>query len=80
MTEQFDVSTLNWVKAEIDETLREARIALESYVENPEDETQIHFCATYLHQVRGTLQIVELSGAHMLPQCVGVPITKASAS
>jgi chemosensory pili system protein ChpA (sensor histidine kinase/response regulator) len=68
MSEQFDVSTLNWVKAEIDETLHEARLALEKYVDNPEDETQIHFCATHLHQVRGTLQMVELNGAYMLAE------------
>jgi chemosensory pili system protein ChpA (sensor histidine kinase/response regulator) len=63
MTGHFDVSTLNWVKGEIDETLKEARVVLEKYAENPEDEAQIHFCATHLHQVAGTLEMVELYGA-----------------
>ena len=63
MAAKIDISTLNWVKGEIDETLKQARIALEAYVEEPEDETQIRFCVNYLHQVRGTLQMVELEGA-----------------
>jgi chemosensory pili system protein ChpA (sensor histidine kinase/response regulator) len=66
MTDHFDVSTLNWVKGEIDETLKEARLALEKFVDNPEDETQLHFCGTHLHQVAGTLQMVELYGAGQL--------------
>ena len=39
MAENLDYSTLNWVKGEIDETLTQARQALEAYVENPDDET-----------------------------------------
>lgn len=61
--ESFDVSTLNWVKVEIDETLKQARIALEAYVENSDDQTQLQSCVSYLHQVAGTLQMVELQGS-----------------
>ena len=68
MTENLDYSTLNWVKGEIDETLTQVRVALESYVENPDDETQIRFVVTYLHQVLGTLKMVELYGAVMLAE------------
>ena len=35
MNQAIDFSTLTWVKNELDETLREARQALESHVENP---------------------------------------------
>ena len=63
---KVDPSTLGWVKAEIDETLKQARLALESYAENPADESKLRFCVTYLHQVLGTLQMVELDGAAML--------------
>ncbi len=63
MAENFDVSTLAWVKGEIDETLRQAHMALESFLETPDDTAQLRFCVTYLHQVRGTLQMVELGGA-----------------
>ncbi len=68
MAEQFDLSTLNWIKGEIDETLKQARIALESFAEDPDDEPQLRFCVTYLHQVRGTLQMVELLGAAQLAE------------
>lgn len=63
MAEQFDVSTLAWVKGEIDDTLKQARIALEAYVEDPDEETQLQSCIDYIHQVSGTLQMVELLGA-----------------
>jgi len=63
---KVDPSTLGWVKAEIDETLKQARLALETYTENTADESKLRFCATYLHQVLGTLQMVELDGAALL--------------
>ncbi|MBI5613006.1 MAG: Hpt domain-containing protein [Gammaproteobacteria bacterium] len=65
---KIDSGTLGWVKTEIDETLKQARIALEAYAENPADNTRLRFCTTYLHQVLGTLQMVELDGAAMLAQ------------
>ena len=58
-----DANTLKWVKSEIDETLKQAQTALEAYVEDTNDESQIRFCINYLHQVYGTLQMVELHGA-----------------
>jgi len=65
-TSTVDVSTLGWVKAEIDESLRQARQSLEAYAENPGDDSQLRFCTTHLHQVVGTLEMVELDGAAML--------------
>jgi len=62
----IDPGTLGWVKTEIDETLKQARLALESFAENTSDNTSLRFCNTYLHQVLGTLQMVELDGAAML--------------
>lgn len=66
MFEDSEYNALNWVKGEIEETLNQARHALESYVENPKDTAQLRFCVTYLHQVRGTLQMIELYGAALL--------------
>ena len=63
---KVDPSTLGWVKAEIDETLKQARLALETYTENTADDSKLRFCTTYLHQVLGTLQMVELDGAALL--------------
>lgn len=63
---RIDGNTLSWVKSEIDQTMDNARKALESYVEDSQDESQLRFCLNYLHQVYGTLQMVELYGAGML--------------
>lgn len=68
MDKNLDYGTLSWVKQEIDETLNQARQALEEYVDNPEDGTQLQFCFSYLHQVTGTLQMVELYGAALLAE------------
>ncbi len=62
---ELDINTLSWVKSEIDDTLTQAQAALESYVEDQDDESRLQFCLNYLHQVRGTLQMVELYGAAM---------------
>ncbi len=68
MADSYDYSTLNWVKGEIDETLDQARQSLEAFVENPEDEAQLQFCVNHLHQVHGTLKMVELYGAVMIAE------------
>jgi len=66
--ENIDFTTLTWVKPELDETLRQARQALEAYVEEGEDPGQLKSCVTYLHQVQGTLRMVELYGAAMVAE------------
>lgn len=66
LQQEIDFTTLNWVKQELDETLKQARQALEAYVEDPADSSLMRFCATYLHQVQGTLRMVELYGAAMV--------------
>ena len=68
MNEAIDYSTVKWVKQELDATLKQARQALEAYVEHPDDESQLRFCAVHLHQVQGTLQMVELYGAALLAE------------
>ncbi|WP_455221091.1 Hpt domain-containing protein [Kaarinaea lacus] len=66
--QELDYTTLKWVKDEIQESLNQTRQALEAYVENPNDSTQIRFCATYLHQIYGTLQMVEIYGGALLAE------------
>jgi chemosensory pili system protein ChpA (sensor histidine kinase/response regulator) len=61
-----DFTTLTWVKPELDETLRQARNALQIYVEEGEDVSQLKDCSSFLHQVHGTLRMVELYGAAMV--------------
>ena len=68
MGDWHDYVALEWVKGEIAETLKQARQALEAYVENPQDLTRMRFCLTYVHQVHGTLQMVEFFGAALLAE------------
>ncbi|MAD44486.1 MAG: hybrid sensor histidine kinase/response regulator [Oceanospirillaceae bacterium] len=63
-----DYIALEWVKGEIEETLQQAQQALEAYVENPQDSSRLKFCLSYLHQIHGTLQMVEFYGAALLAE------------
>jgi chemosensory pili system protein ChpA (sensor histidine kinase/response regulator) len=63
-----DYIALEWVKGEIQETLQQAQQSLEAYGENPQDKSRLKFCFSYLHQVRGTLQMVEFFGAALLAE------------
>lgn len=66
LQDHTDFTTLHWVKAELDDALSKARQALESYVEDSRDTYVMHTCAADLHQVHGTLRMVELYGAAMV--------------
>ena len=60
-----DFTALNWVKPALDATLAQARESLEAYVEDPRNLEPMRACVTHLHQVQGTLRMVELYGAAM---------------
>jgi chemosensory pili system protein ChpA (sensor histidine kinase/response regulator) len=66
LQDHIDFTTLQWVKPELDDTLSIAREALESYVDNPGKRDYMRTCADHLHQVHGTLKMVELYGAAMV--------------
>ncbi len=66
LEEQSDFSTLAWIKPQIDQLLSEARQALEAHAENPGDRGSMQTCVELLHQVLGTLRMVELYGAAAL--------------
>src|SRR5699024_12410792 len=68
LEDDIDFTTLNWVKPELDEALTRARQALEEYVEAPDDANLMQICAGELHQVQGTLRMVELYGAATVVQ------------
>lgn len=63
-----DYIALEWVKGEIQETLNQAQIALEEFAEKPSDESALTICRGALHQVHGTLQMVEFYGAALLAE------------
>nr|WP_243733057.1 Hpt domain-containing protein [Luteimonas yindakuii] len=64
----IDYTTLGWVKPELDETLRQARLEIEAFVEDVADTSHMRFCASYLHQVQGTLRMVELYAPAMVAE------------
>jgi len=58
--------TLDWIRGELESTLDQARVALESYAEGGREETRLRSCLTSLHQVHGTLRMLELEGVVLL--------------
>ncbi len=66
MSDRRSYVALDWVNAQIAETLEQAKGALEGFIANPEDITQLRFGMTYIHQVSGSLVMVELQGAALL--------------
>src|SRR6478672_1446299 len=53
LRDAIDYTTLGWVKPELDETLRQARIEIEAFAEDPADTSRMRFCAGYLHPAHG---------------------------
>ena len=68
LREAMSHAVLGWVKPELDETLRMVRQEIEAFVETPADTSRMRFCAGYLHQVQGTLRMVELYAPAMVAE------------
>lgn len=66
MREVIDTTTLGWIKPELDETLRQARQEIESFLEDPADVARMRACGSLLHQVQGTLHMIELDAPSMV--------------
>ncbi len=68
LRDAIDFTTLGWIKPELDETLRQARMEIEAFAEDPSDASRMRFCTGYLHQVQGTLRMVELYAPAMVAE------------
>ncbi|QQQ02556.1 Hpt domain-containing protein [Lysobacter enzymogenes] len=68
LREAIDTTTLGWIKPELDETLRQARQEIEAFAEDPADAARMRVCANHLHQVHGTLRMVELYAPAMVAE------------
>ncbi|WP_223620279.1 Hpt domain-containing protein [Lysobacter sp. ESA13C] len=68
LREAIDTTTLGWIKPELDETLRQARQEIEAFAEDPADASRMRVCANHLHQVHGTLRMVELYAPAMVAE------------
>lgn len=66
MSETHDHSKIKWIKDELDRVVLQARNALEEYTDGSGESELMTSCGQYLHQVKGTLQIMEIHGATML--------------
>src|SRR5687767_2800317 len=60
--------TLDLVGRELNNTLGEARAALETFVEQPENVVLLQRCVSDLHQVQGVLRLLEIFGAALLAE------------
>jgi chemosensory pili system protein ChpA (sensor histidine kinase/response regulator) len=60
--------TLDLVGRELNNTLAEARTALETFVEQPENVVLLQRCVSDLHQVQGVLRLLEIFGAALLAE------------
>src|SRR5579872_5114138 len=60
--------TLDLVGRELTATLAEARTALETYVEQPDNVSLLERCKQELHQVHGVLRVLEIYGAALLAE------------
>jgi len=67
MVDRHDYVALEWVKGDIAETLKQARSALDAYVETSDGDA-IGECLACVHQVHGALQMVEFYGAALLAE------------
>ncbi|MEW5715866.1 MULTISPECIES: Hpt domain-containing protein [Pseudomonas] len=67
MVDRHDYVALEWVKGDIAETLKQARSALDAFVETHDDGV-ISQCLAGIHQVHGALQMVEFYGAALLAE------------
>ncbi|TWI02738.1 chemosensory pili system protein ChpA (sensor histidine kinase/response regulator) [Luteimonas cucumeris] len=68
LRDAIDYTTLGWVKPELDETLRQTQHEIEGYADDPADPSRMRFAAGFLHQVQGTLRMVELYAPAMVAE------------
>ncbi len=66
MHKAIDYNALGWVRKELGETLRLARLQLEEYAEEATNKLLLQRCATQLHEALGPLQMVNIKGAVLL--------------
>ena len=68
MGDRHDYVALEWVKGEIAETLKQAHHAIETLLDDPQATHALSDCLACIHQVHGSLQMVEFYGAALLAE------------
>ncbi len=62
MSATQDYVALEWIRGELSNTLQNAQVALEAVAESPDDAASMRACLTAIHQVHGTLKMLQLEG------------------
>ena len=62
----MDRASLQWVQSDVEQSLKQAEMALESFAENAEQGEALRDCADMLHGVRGVLEMLEVYGVSLL--------------
>ncbi|MHC8384931.1 Hpt domain-containing protein [Pseudomonas sp. LB3P14] len=75
MGDRHDYVALEWVKGEIAETLKVAHQAIETLLDDPQATHALSECLACVHQVHGSLQMVEFYGAALLAEEIEQLIT-----
>ncbi|MCF5707056.1 response regulator [Pseudomonas syringae] len=68
MADRHDYVALEWLKGEIAETLIQARHALDEFIIDPANTAAMAECLNLVHQVHGSLQMIEFYGAALLAE------------
>ncbi|VVN03991.1 Hpt domain-containing protein [Pseudomonas fluorescens] len=68
MGDRHDYVALEWVKGEIAETLKVAHQAIVTLLDDPQATHALSECLTCIHQVHGSLQMVEFYGAALFAE------------
>ena len=62
MSATQDFVALEWIRDELVNSLQKAQLALEKFAESAENLSSMRSCLTTIHQVHGTLKLVQLTG------------------
>ncbi|MFW5450990.1 MAG: Hpt domain-containing protein [Methylophagaceae bacterium] len=65
-TNSGNYDALAWVQDEVQQSLVSALQALTNFIDAPEDSAVLNQCVTQLHQITGTMEMLNLKGAHLL--------------
>ncbi len=63
MNSHVATTLLSWVKTEVDYALKTVRDSIAKFMADPDDLGSLSACPDQLHQIKGTLDILGLSGA-----------------
>ena len=66
LREAIEHATLGWIKPELDATLAQVRQEIEAYAEDAADPARMRMAAALLHQVQGSLKMIELYAPAMV--------------